>query len=121
MIEPEFLELVTSGSPITAAEDRFFAVRAPDGVLKPYVTFFEVSSAPVTSLGGDSGLDNVRLQVDVWADTYEEAREVSKGIRALISGASFKPTTQDKREDYESDTKLYRVSTDYACWDKDVI
>jgi hypothetical protein len=68
----------------------------------------------------EDNLPTKRIQIDCWSTSVDEARAVADAIRSLfhyyerhnISGIQGVFIT-DEREDYEPDTLLHRVSSDY--------
>lgn len=100
----------------TAAEDRVYALIAKQGAALPRITFQRITSAPVTSLGGSSNLDQVRIQVDSWADDYLEAKNLAAQVRLALEATSFKALLTNDFDDYEPETRIYRVRQDYRCW-----
>jgi hypothetical protein len=104
---------------------RMYPTTLPQSVELPAVSYQLVSAIRTpTMLHGDN-LPEKRVQIDAWALTADEAREVAEAIRALFHyfvrgyigdspGVFVAGVFADsEREDYEPDTKLYRVSCDY--------
>jgi hypothetical protein len=110
--------LSTAG--ITAlVNDRITPVPRPEGSDKPAVTYQVIADAPQTDLdGGDSGLNNYRIQIDVWARSHDSAKQIAELIRVRMktAAATFKSVPLSMLEDYEDDTKLHRVSRDFSIW-----
>jgi hypothetical protein len=119
MVEQEIIQVLTAGSPLpTAAGNNVYALVLPDNSSLPAITFQRISSTPVNDLSGHSGLDQVRMQIDCWSRTYGGAKALAAQVRALMTEAGFKALLATDRDDYESDTQIYRSSTDYMVWQK---
>ena len=118
-LEVSFHAALTAGSPWpTAAQDRVYHVIAPQGRALPRITFTRAANAPVVSLSGSSRLDQVRMQVDCWARTYQEARALAVQVRAVLEPQPFKALMQNDFDDYEVETQTWRVSMDFRCWER---
>lgn len=73
---------------------------------------------------GDSRLTRPRIQVDSWAKTYLEAKDLARKIKDAVAGFIGTMGTLEVRgvwldrmsDDYEDDSETYRVSQDYVLW-----
>jgi hypothetical protein len=85
-------------------------------VAPPAVTLQRISLAPVNGLRGHAGLDDVRVQVDVWADSYAGARTLANACRAALQAAGHQ--MQSEFDNYEPDVspELYRITQDFQVW-----
>lgn len=86
--------------------------RAPDDVRKPYAVWQVVSGSPENYLAGRPDADEFGLQIDVYADTGTEARQVRTALRDAIElrahitrwgGESRDPTTKHFRTSFDVD------------------
>lgn len=68
--------------------DSIFYLRAQQDVETPYICLFKVSSPRVYSHGGESGLAITRIQIDIFADTYYEAKQISQVVQDVLSAYS---------------------------------
>lgn len=117
--EAVFLSALQGNAALKAlVGDRVFALIIPEGTYLPCVTFQRISGAPANSLGGHSGLEEIDLQVDVWARTYAEAKAVAKAVRDAVParGAVFGAHLIQDSDTYESETNYYRITMEYTCW-----
>lgn len=91
---------------------RVYFDRAPDKVERPYIVLLQAGGDSVEFLDGPSGMDLVRLQVDVYAETRTEANELMSQVRVrlqvLQASAIGAPLSL-----YESAVALYRRSCDF--------
>jgi hypothetical protein len=102
----------------TLASGRVYPIVLPDTATLPAIIYQRISSVPVTSLDGDTGLDSVRIQISVWSTTYKEAKELSETVRATLNASALKIVTENDTDDYEPETKRFRVLTDYVVWQR---
>jgi len=116
-LEADVWTVLTAGTP-TAAGARVYRNAAPQGAAEPRITFARATNAPVVSLSGRSGLDQVRLQVDCWAKRAEDAQALAHQVRLLLEAQPFKALMQNDFSAFEPDTKLHRWSMDFRCWDR---
>ena len=100
----------------TAAGARVYPMTAPDGVLKPYITYQRISANSENVLSGASGLTNTRMQIDVYASTYGEACAIASEVAALMAAWSVQNVSVLSQDFYEDPVKLFRVSSDYSIW-----
>lgn len=85
----------------------------------PAVTISLPSDAPQTTLDGDDGnLNNIRVQIDVWAETNDAAYALAELIRTRMqtAAASFRAVPISIFEEYETETRRHRYGRDYSCW-----
>lgn len=96
--------------------EKVFALVIPQGTRLPCITFQRVSGNPQNCLHGHSGLEDIDLAIDVWARSYAEAKAVAKAVRAAMppAGDPISARLISDHDQYESDTKYFRVSMDYA-------
>ena len=95
---------------------------APQGKAPPYVRMNTVSDPRPQHLGGYNGARTTRIQVDVFAKTYAEARSLSEMIiaavaqPATVSGVKFGRTKaegpRDRGEDVDGVGYVHWLSTD---------
>lgn len=90
----------------------------------PAVVYQRLTTTPTHSHDGASDLDMSRLQLDVWADTYAEAREAAIAIRTTLdgergmwSGMWISAVLLDSADDFFEDaTRMWRQRTDWRVW-----
>lgn len=71
--------------------NRVYFEAAPQKVQMPYIILQQVGGNPLEFLGGPSGSDFVRLQIDVWADKRTTANEIMSSVRELMAGIQASP------------------------------
>lgn len=91
-----------------------FPILAPANTQAPYATYFRVSETSSDSLAEPAALRNTRVQIDVYASTYEESTRLSDKTRFALyelQGVHIQTT-----EMYEDEVQLYRTSLDFSFW-----
>jgi len=91
--------------------DRIYPVWVSNVPAKPYITYRLISATPQNTLDDDPLVDQRRIQIDAWADSYASAHAVESAVRdALQRFGKF----VNINEFEESDVRLYRVSMDLS-------
>lgn len=98
--------------------------RAPQDAARPFVVLHRISQVRTYTFQGDDRLPQTRVQVDVYADTYTEARDTSAEIVDLVSGyrngdlrGIFVDGVRDlPAADAGEVNHLFRVSMDLNVW-----
>jgi len=97
----------------------------PQGSALPAVVFLMISSLPDYHLGGPSGLESERVQIDCYGATYAAAMEVAAAVKAKLSGfsgdqgsTSFRAIfVEGERDEFDGSTdnvtNIHRVSLDF--------
>ena len=78
----------------------------------PAITYQNITDVPHNHLKGSSSTVNARVQVDIWAKSYKEAKDLYQSVKSAMSGSLVLGTN----EFYEKETRLYRVSIDFSVW-----
>lgn len=85
------------------------------GYAKPYAVHQMVYGTPENTLSCQPDIDMAGLQIDVYADSAESAREVSDALRDAIEGANNHVVSYNG-EEIETETGLYRVGFTAEFW-----
>ena len=81
-----------------------------DNVVYPYVVWQNVTGSPENYLAQRPDADSFTLQVDVYADTPDQAITVAAAVRDAIEPHAY--ITRWGGQDKDSNTKRYRYSFD---------
>lgn len=102
----------------TLVGSKVFALVIPQGTKLPCITFQRIGGMPANTLSGHSGLEEIDLQIDVWARDYDEAKAIAKAVRAAMppSGPRFSAHLIEDQDLYEDGTNYFRVSMEYKVW-----
>jgi hypothetical protein len=90
------------------------AGEAPPKPTKPYAVWQMVDGTPENYLGTLPDIDSWSVQLDVYADTLEEARDVAEALRDAIEPVAH--VTRFSTEGRDPDTNNYRYSMDSDWW-----
>jgi len=114
--------LVADSAVLALVGQRITPLVLPQTEVLPAVTYQEISTAPYNQLGGRSKASQVRLQVNVFAKSYQEAFNISKAILDVLESYSGVSAALQinyisyagKRDLYEEDSRLYHIASDYS-------
>lgn len=86
-VEVMFRDLVLADATVKALLGiRYYASAAPQPPRLPYVVAMKVSDVPFHSLARAEGKSVARIQLDMFAATYEETRALAEAIRLAVDG-----------------------------------
>jgi len=94
-------------------------IRPETDTALPAITTLIVDTVPSNDLdNGDGSLLNKRVQIDVWAEDYDSARNLAELVRTRMktSATNFSSLMNSDQDLYEQETKLFRVLMDFSCW-----
>ena len=98
--------------------DRIYKLRAPQGVLAPYVVWQGIGSDPGVTHTGPSGATERLVQFACFAVTAEGASDLRDAVVAALDGVELAngdngTLEDDNRESYEEPVSLYRADADF--------
>ena len=117
--EPVLLRMLLEDADLSAlVGSKVFPLFIPSGNYLPCITFQRIGGSPANTLSGASGLEEIDLQIDVWARDYDEAKAIAKAVRAAMppSGEVFGAHLVEDQDLYEDGTNYFRVSMEYKVW-----
>lgn len=93
---------------------------ADDADRAPYVIYRQVGGRREQVLRGDCGLANLRVQIDVYAETALQAASLKKAIRtAILATPALSATLIDEGSGEDPASKLQRQRQDFSFWFQD--
>jgi len=95
--------------------DRMTPLIAPQGTLKPYITYQRINGAPTNDLDGtDGGLIAIRCQIDCYAASFDGARTLAELVRTRLQtpATTFCALTNFDQDFFEDDVRLFRTALD---------
>lgn len=78
--------LVTTAAVTNLVSTRIYPVIAPATAALPFITWRRVAVTRQQSLRGPVGTPTVNLSLDIFAETYESARDIADQCRAALDG-----------------------------------
>lgn len=117
-----YSRLHTDSDVLGVVGDRIYPDFATQNQTFPQIIYAQIDSQSSNAMRTASSLFDTRIQVDSWAKTKPEARDLANKVRTSLDG--FIGTilgvriwgVQFLNEDanYDGEVKLYRVSQDYS-------
>lgn len=107
---------------------RIHHVRLPQDQVEPSVVYIKVSETGDYNIRADSGLAQLRMQIDSWAQNADAATALANAVYDRLTGASSDIAVDSDvvtmrgaflangRDDYDNVTRLYRISRDFIIW-----
>lgn len=87
-----------------ANELKIFPILAPAGTSYPYITYQTISANTYSNLNSNDVADSVRIQINVYSKSYQDALDIFKTIRQEFKRIA---RIQFNYEDYENDSLVY--------------
>ena len=78
--------LVTTAAVTALVSTRVYPVIAPATAALPFITWRRLAVTRQQSLAGPIGAPTVNLSVDIFAETYESARDIADQCRVSLDG-----------------------------------
>jgi hypothetical protein len=98
--------------------NRVYPLVMPQNGQVPAIVYNRVASTAQNVLEGGASIDQIRFQVDTYANTFADAKTLAAQVRSAMEQASFKATLQTDQDFFETELKYYRVSQDYYVWER---
>lgn len=89
--------------------------KAPQNEARPYAVYQIVYGTPDNSLACQPSIDNWGVQIDAYAKTVTDARNVAAALRDAFE-LTYNYVTAWNGEDWEVSTGLFRVSMTIEFW-----
>lgn len=108
----QYVEEVVYDALTSVFNGRVYPGVAPDGVDAPYAVQSVPSDVPENTLGNGAVARNVTLQLDTYALTLKEARDLAKSAESALcglTGDTMGVTLQLAQTVYESEVRMHRV------------
>jgi len=88
-MQQDLIARLLTHAPLTAlVGQNLFWVRRPQGIQPPLVILRMVSSIPALVMQGERSVEESRVQIDCYAQTYAAARAIAAQVKARLGGYS---------------------------------
>ncbi|WP_137387968.1 DUF3168 domain-containing protein [Rhodoligotrophos defluvii] len=126
--------LLTADATVTGlVGSRIYPVVLPQKPRLPALTYTTISDIGQHGSGGPLKLSRPRIQVDCWAETYDQARVLAAAVKRALDGKRAQLGSEadgrivqglffDSERDLfgaEPEPKQYRIAQDYFVWQED--
>jgi len=117
-----FSRLSTDGAILAYVGSKIYPDIVPQNVQYPFVVYTVTNSTPVDYKDGQSNLEEIELQIDVYTQNYDDTQDLSNLIRnrldrfvGTVEGVevqSIKYTASDSQV-YNAELSVYWMSVDF--------
>ncbi|MBE3590007.1 MAG: DUF3168 domain-containing protein [Firmicutes bacterium] len=120
-VEADLRSCLVAYAPLAAlVSSRIYPLALPESPTLPAISYQRISRRNERTMGSPVAVQVARFQLDCWAQSYGQAKDVAAQVMAALdgrSGAMGGTTILDAHvvselDLYEPDTKLYRVTVD---------
>ena len=130
MMEADLIGKLLASAPVSAiVSDRVTPVARTQGAALPAATVQRIAGGPEMADDGSAGIAGVRVQVDCWAATYGQAKDLAGAVTTELNATADEiqgstnfiyiilEDVRDLREPgYNNPEYLFRVSLDFLVW-----
>lgn len=103
-------------APLVPAGGSWYQINTAEPPTLPYIVFGRIPSPANVTLQGPSGLQNTRLQIDLYSRSVQELIALGDALETAMAAASFTNVQLTQRDLYEADTKLHRSCYEFSVW-----
>lgn len=98
---------------------RIYPLQLPQSSTFPACTYQRIANTPAKSFDAGGGIDNPLIQIDVWAETRQAAKEAAMEVKRTLENTTLLgiwhvSDSEFLEPDIEPD--LFRVSLDFSTW-----
>lgn len=86
---------------------------APQTVAYPYITYGVVNGQPQNTMDKVPQIDNLGTQIDIWAETGRECRELAEAVRDALETSAHMISITNMDRDLETKSYRYRLEFDF--------
>jgi hypothetical protein len=117
MIQSQIYDALTASADVSAiASSRIYPVRLPREAVLPAVVYQVPIVSPVSSMSGDSGIDNCTVNIVCWAKEYAKAHDLAYAVRKALVESGLRIITEGQNDEEDLETHSYGVSVSMNIW-----
>ena len=106
---------------VTALSGKVNPMRIPEGTAWPACSYYIISTIPEESKDDGSVMDLVRVQISLFAETYNSVCSIADSVRVALVGTTGETNSTtidtvrlvDETDMFEDDIKIYHRAQDY--------
>jgi hypothetical protein len=121
MIERKlFAHLSTSATVAAVVGARIYPTILPQNPTLPAIAYVRTLTEPVCALGGYCNLENVKMQIDVYATSFEGMKAASTAVMiAMRTATAYQSIAINETDGYDEENRLYRGTIEYSLWNQE--
>lgn len=107
--------VLTASTLITSlTTSRIYPVIIPQNATLPHIVYNRVSGDRVNGLAGYLTAERPKYQIDIYSDSYEQARTLSGHVHTVLNASTLTVVLLSDTDLYEDNVNQYRVTNDYS-------
>ncbi len=111
MIEEElFAHLKTN---VTSVDERIYPLIMPQNCTKPALVYTVIFDGDEQTINGCVVCNNIRFQVDVYSESYAEAKTIKEEVKAALYTFDAYPIDLYTMDGFEEEEELFRQIIDF--------
>lgn len=111
MIETELYQHLNTN--VTSVGGRISPQVMPQGSAKPALVYTVISDADEHSLEGGSCAGIMRVQIDIYAKTYAEAKTIKEEVKTSLYSFAYKPYELNTYDGFDEEREFSRQIIDF--------
>jgi hypothetical protein len=110
--------LIADTSVFGLTSNRVYPALLPQAAAFPAITYQRVAGSRIYSFNGYSCLQNNIMQIDCWATSYGQMKNLYYASKeAMENAGTFKALLTLRPDDnYDDDVEIFRASMDFSVW-----
>ena len=118
VLETLVYSTLTGNSSVAAiVSTRVYPLILPQGCDLPAITYERISTEYISTLSGFAGMERVRMQIDVLAESYSAAKSLSASVITAMDRSLLFKCLVDSCQDTVADVDgIYMSSIDFLVW-----
>ena len=110
MIQEDVFRILSSSAPIRAiVQSRIYPIQLPQNITVPALVYSVDDISPVSSLSGESGIDNSTIEIVCWAADYKIVHELAAAVRASFAASDKQITTNNMKDIEDENTRNFGI------------
>lgn len=99
---------------VALVSERVYPLIMPQDCAKPALVYTVVNNADQQALSGCVSENEIRFQVDVYAESYADMKAVTTEVKSALYTFDSYPLNLSARDGFESGTELFRQIIDFT-------
>lgn len=114
-LSTQIYTVLTASTLITSlTTTRIYPVIIPQNATLPHIVYNRVSGDQVNGLAGYLTMEKPKYQIDVYSDSYEQARTLAGRVHTVLNSSTLSVVLLSDTDLYEDNVSQYRVTSDYS-------
>jgi hypothetical protein len=110
MIQEDVFQILSESAAIRSiVGSRIYPIKLPQGSSVPALVYSVEDISPISSLSGESGIDNSTLEIVCWSADYKTAHELAAAVRASFAASDSLITTINMQDIEDENTRNFGV------------